>query len=231
MASDGYDVALVARSRDLLEGVAEECRALGVAADVYVADHGIRPQMDAVAGAVLARGRPLDALVLNAGVAGLTPIASPSLTEFERQIEVNLVAPIRLTRALLSAMRSPGRVVAIASVLARFGAPQVHGYCASKAGLMGFVRSLALDLARAKITVNAVLPGWVATDMAEQSIAAQAANMGMTPQEARSQFEANVPLGRFLLPEEVAHTVAFLLSEGACGITGQGLAVCGGVLA
>jgi NAD(P)-dependent dehydrogenase (short-subunit alcohol dehydrogenase family) len=146
-------------------------------------------------------------------------------------MEVNLKAPIRLCRALLPRLGEGSRIVAIASVLSRFGVPGLHGYCASKAGLVGFIRSLALDLATQGITVNAVLPAWTETEMAMSSIRGQAPSMSMTYQDARAMFETQMPIGRFLTPAEIAAMVGFLVSPAASGVTGQALNVCGGTMA
>jgi NAD(P)-dependent dehydrogenase (short-subunit alcohol dehydrogenase family) len=116
----------------------------------------------------------------------------------------------------------------MSSVLGRFGVPGYAAYCTAKHGILGFTRALALELAPRGITVNALCPGWVETDMADQGIRETAAVLGVTPKEFREQAIAGVPLKRFIDPPEIAKLVLYLTSDDASAITGQAYNICGG---
>lgn len=227
----GHDVALLGRTASRLADTAAFAAPSGGRARILKADLGDRRALDAALDE-LVRGWPwLDALVLNAGTHAPTPLEGPGLQDFDRLVEVNLAAPLRTLRRLVPHMRDGGRIVAVSSVLGRFGVPGYHGYCASKAGLLGLVRAMALELAPRRITVNAVVPGWVDTPMAAKGIAEQAPGMGLSPEQAREAFLSQVPLGRMASPSEVAHTVLHLLGPRAEIVTGQAWDVDGGVTA
>jgi len=119
-------------------------------------------------------------------------------------------------------------VINMSSVLGRFGVPGYTAYCASKHAVIGFTRALALELAKRRITVNAICPGWVETGMAVQGMQSGAKAMGVTFEEFRSQALGAVPIGRIIEPDEVANLVKFLASPQAAGITGQAYNICGG---
>jgi NAD(P)-dependent dehydrogenase (short-subunit alcohol dehydrogenase family) len=125
-------------------------------------------------------------------------------------------------------MAPGGRIVNLSSVLGRFGVSGYAAYCAAKHGVIGFTRALALELAPREITVNALCPGWVETDMADQGIRETASALGISPEEFREQAIAGVPLKRFLDPSEIAKLALYLTSEEASGITGQTYNICGG---
>jgi NAD(P)-dependent dehydrogenase (short-subunit alcohol dehydrogenase family) len=182
----------------------------------------------AVAKATSTWGR-LDIAVANAGVTGATPMRDPSAPERARAIlETNLLGTYLTFDAAARAMTGAGRLVAISSVLGKFGAPGQAAYSASKAGIHGLVRSLAVELGPQGITCNAVCPGWVDTDMARARIAELAAEAGKTVEAMRAEAERGVPIGRFVDEREVAAMVAFLCSPDAAAVTGQAISVCGG---
>jgi NAD(P)-dependent dehydrogenase (short-subunit alcohol dehydrogenase family) len=182
----------------------------------------------AVGRAIETWGR-LDLVVANAGITGGTPMGAAGSIERAKDIlDTNLFGTYVVFDAALAVMRGPGRLVAISSVLGKFGAAGQAAYCASKAGLHGLVRSVAAEVGPRGITCNAVCPGWVDTEMARSRIASIAAEAGKPYEAAREDAEKATPLGRFVEPEEVARVVAFLCSSAADAVTGQAISVCGG---
>jgi 3-hydroxybutyrate dehydrogenase len=182
----------------------------------------------AVARAIETWGR-LDVVVANAGITGNTPLGAAGSLERARDIlDTNLFGTYVAFDAALAVMRGPGRLLAISSVLGKFGAAGQAAYCASKAGLHGLVRSVAAEVGPRGITCNAICPGWVDTEMARSRLASIAEESGKPYDTARHEAEKASPLGRFVEPEEVARVVAFLCSSGGDAVTGQAISVCGG---
>ena len=221
-------VAVAGRTRAQLDGVARELEAKGgrgLALDMDVTSES------SVAGAadrLRAAASHVDVLVNNAGSGGGEPVAGSDVARWRRTIDTNLVGTYLVTRAVLPAMGPGGRIVNLSSVLGRFGVPGYTAYCASKHAVIGFTRALALELAPQQITVNAICPGWVETEMAEQGMRAGAAASGVTFEQFREGALGRVPIKRIIQPEEVADLVGFLASPAASAITGQTYNICGG---
>jgi NAD(P)-dependent dehydrogenase (short-subunit alcohol dehydrogenase family) len=233
LAADGFHMLLTGRRVENLQATAQAIEAAGGLAAVFSSDLSKRESADALAEWITKAGKPLTAVVHNAGIGGPSPLDAPNSAEFDRRLEVNLVAPMRLTRALLPLIPrdGSGRIVFVASVLARFGVPAYHGYCASKTGIAGFARALSRDLAKERISVNAICPGWVRTAMAEAGLTLLGEAQGVGVREAERRAMEAVPLGRILEPAEVGSLVSFLVSPAAAGMTGQAVNFDGGVLA
>jgi len=162
----------------------------------------------------------IDILVNNAGITRDGLLVRMKDEDWDRVLSVNLKGAFLVTRAVLPGMmkRRYGRIVNISSVIGFSGNPGQTNYAASKAGLVGFSRSLALEVARRGITVNVVAPGYIETDMT-----------AALPEKAREALLAQVPMGRAGTPEEVAHAVVFLASDKASYITGTVIHVNGGL--
>ena len=218
LAGDGARLSLLARGEGALQATAAEIGGAFVR-QVDIRDAG---QVDeAFAAAVEANG-PIHALVANSGIGG--PNEPGPEDRFLDLVATNLVGTYHCVR---SAQRrfvdGPDRrdIVVIASILARIAVPGYTGYSASKAGLLGLVRSLAAELAPDNVQVNAIAPGWVDTDMAWEGLDLLAHAIGGTREQAYEQAMQEVPLRRMSRPEDVAGTVAWLLGPDSRGVTGQ----------
>jgi NAD(P)-dependent dehydrogenase (short-subunit alcohol dehydrogenase family) len=227
LSAAGHRVALTARDRAGLDAVAAALDGPALAVPADVTDPAAA---DMVFAAVEREWGPVEVLVLNAGAATSAPLARTTDDDWQRMLEVNLTAPFRFLRRATPAMteRGWGRVVLIASVAAKRGAPYVSAYAAAKHGALGLVRSAAAELARTGVTVNAVCPGYVDTGMTDRSVAGIVAATGRTEEQARDALKRQQPIGRLVTPEEVADAVELCLRNSA--ITGQGINVDGGAV-
>jgi NAD(P)-dependent dehydrogenase (short-subunit alcohol dehydrogenase family) len=174
----------------------------------------------------------VDILVNNAGMARSAPVKAQSLAEWNRIMAVNSTGTFLCTQAFLPGMieRGWGRVVNIASVAGKLGAPYIGAYAASKHAVLGFTRSLAMEVATRGVTANAVCPGYVDTAMTDYSISNIVDKTGATAAEARRRLEAMSPQRRLIEPEEVAYLVACLCDPRARGINGQAIVLDGGMV-
>jgi NAD(P)-dependent dehydrogenase (short-subunit alcohol dehydrogenase family) len=206
LAGDGARVSLLARDRDALEQTAATTGGRTVPVDIR--------DREAVDRAIDSLGR-LDGFVAVSGIGGANEPGPGD--RWNDLVATNLSGTYWCLRAAERNLVDGGRIVVIASILARIAVPGYTGYSASKAGLLGLVRSLAAELAPRDIQVNAVCPGWIDTDMAWRGLDA----MPGSREEAHAEAMKEVPLGRMGRPEDVAGTVAWLLSEDSRGVTGQ----------
>jgi NAD(P)-dependent dehydrogenase (short-subunit alcohol dehydrogenase family) len=225
LSSEGAQLSIFARDRKRLEATAKDVAAAGGATPL-VLELDVRDAAAVDRSFAEASGKlgPFRALVANSGIGGPNP-AGPS-DRFADLVATNLSGTYACLRAAEKHL-APGpearHLVAMSSILARIGVPGYTGYCASKAGILGLVRALAMELAPANVQVNAVCPGWVETSMALEGIEGMAKAMGTTPEKARAIAMEDVPLRRMSAPEDVAGLVAWLLSPDALGVTGQSL--------
>jgi NAD(P)-dependent dehydrogenase (short-subunit alcohol dehydrogenase family) len=227
-AEPGATVAIAARTSAQLEETAEAIRVRGAKPVVLAVDITDEDAVQRAFEALRRVSPALDVLVNNAGVGGGQPIHKTETAAWRRIIDTNVWGTFLVSRQAVPMLQDGGRIINISSVLGRFGVPGYTAYCASKHAVIGLTRALALELAGRRITVNAVCPGWVDTDMAIQGMQSGASAMGVSFDEFRTRALKAVPLGRFVDPEEVANLVRFLASPPSGAITGQTYNICGG---
>ncbi len=217
----GAKVACVARNRDLLQGTVEAITAAGGTAQAFPCDVAQAASIDAVVEQVTTAWGRLDILVNNAGVTRDTLVPRMQDDQWDEVINTNLRGTFLFTRAVCRPMMSQryGRIINISSVSGIQGNKGQANYAASKAGVIGFTKSVAVELAGRNITVNAVAPGFIETDMT--------AVLGDTFKE---EAKKRIPARRIGQPEDVAACVVFLASPAAGYITGQVIAVDGGMI-
>jgi 3-oxoacyl-[acyl-carrier protein] reductase len=220
LARAGAAVTLAARNESKLNEVAAEIAALGGTAHVFVLDAESEESIKSAAKAALAHYGRIDILVNNAGITRDTLLLRMKRTDWDSVISTNLTGAFLLTQALLSPMLKArwGRIINVSSVVGQTGQAGQANYAASKAGLIGFTKSLARELASRGITANAVAPGYIETPMT-----------AVLDEKQRESVLAQIPLGRVGTDVEIAHAVAFLASEEAGYITGHVLDVNGGM--
>ena len=231
LASEGYAVSLAGRRAPPLDALAADIEASGWEA-CAIANFDVTDAVQVEAGVTKAVDRFGDiAVLINcAGEAPSAPFEKTDLELWSRVLAINLTGVFLVTQAALPSIKraATGRIVNVASTAGLTGYPYVSAYCASKHGVVGLTRALALELARTAITVNAVCPGFTDTPLIDNAIQTIVGKTGRTPDEARSSLARSNPQGRLVTPAEVAHTVAWLVSDGAAVITGQSIAVAGG---
>ena len=218
-------MALAARDEAACRTVAGEITARGGEAIPIGCDVTLAVSVSAAVAVVVARFRHIDILVNNAGLGGPTPLAEPDDSRWDAILATNLTAVFRVTREAAPFLRDGGRILNLSSVVGRFGVAGYGAYSASKHGVIGLTRTLALELAPRGITVNALCPGWVDTEMARSGF--RRAGRG-SEEEGRQAAAEMAPLGRVLDPEEVAGLAAYLASDEAKSVTGQAIVIDGG---
>lgn len=221
LAAEGVRVALVARDVGQLNAVADQVRRLGVDAEVFPADISDEPRVLQLERDVIAKLGPVDILINNAGIAVRKLCVDLTLAEWMGVLNTNLTSAFLLCRSFVPHMkgRGYGRIINIASIMGHISVPLRTAYSSSKAGLMGFTRALALELAPDGITVVSISPGPYATEMTIPL---------MTNPEINEQFMSKTPMKRWGQPEEIGQLARYLCSEDAGFITGTDIVVDGG---
>jgi 3-oxoacyl-[acyl-carrier protein] reductase len=220
LARMGARIALAARNEAKLEAVAAEIEAAGGQANPFFMDVSDEASIQAAAKAAIAHFGAVEILVNNAGITRDTLLLRMKRADWDAVMTTNLTGAFLLTQALLNPMLRArwGRIINVSSVVGRTGQAGQANYSASKAGLIGFTRSMAREVASRSVTVNAVAPGYIETAMTS-----------VLEDKQREAFLTHIPLGRAGTDEEVAHAVAFLASPQAGYITGHVLDVNGGL--
>jgi 3-hydroxybutyrate dehydrogenase len=230
-AREGARIAVIARTEAEVARVSEEVKAETSAETMYATcDVSDRESVEIALADVRERLGTIDILVNNAGVAESAPLVKTSNELWQRHIEINLTGTFYFTRAVLPAMveRSYGRVINIASIAGKTGAPYIAAYSASKHGVLGLTRSVALEVATKGVTVNAICPGYVDTDMTTRALETIEARTGKSIDEALDAIKRMSPQNRLITPEEVAALALLLASDDGRGINGQAINVDGG---
>ena len=224
LAGRGARVLGVSRTEGELASLAEEAPV-----EVLIESVATEEGCERIVAETRTRLGPVEILVLNAGIGSghEREIWAQETSVWRETMAVNLDGPFFLCRAVSADMKEGGwgRIVMVSSTSGEVGSPSTSAYTASKHGLMGLMRSVAQDLGPHGATCNAVLPGWVRTEMAERSARIEAERRGVTVDEVWAERAAAYPSNRVVTPEEIAETVAFLASEEASGINGEGVTV------
>ncbi len=229
LAREGCNVAICARGKAALEKTVKESRALGVKAEGFRADLSRREDADAFVRSAAEALGPLNVLVLNAG--GPPPGSFQALEDeaWRKATDLTLMSTVWLVREALPHMaKAGGSIVAIVSTSVKEPIDNLLLSNSLRLAVVGLLKSLSRELAPRGITVNAVLPGYVDTDRLQELFTKRAEAQKRRPEDIRQEVLADVPLGRFASPDEVADVVVFLASRRAAYVTGTFIAVDGG---
>ena len=222
LAAEGAALALVARDAAKLNETAETIRASGGRAEVFTADIAIEAEVARVREEFTARcGNALHILINNAGINIRKPITDFTLAEWNTVMNTNVTSAFLLCRAFVPLMKGQGygRIINMTSMMSHISLPGRTAYSASKTALLGFTRSLALELAPEKVTVNGISPGVYDTEINAPL---------MNNAELRAQFLSKIPVGRFGSPDEIGKLAVFICSEDAGFLTGTDIVIDGG---
>lgn len=223
----GHRVALTARNAEQLDETAALLSGPGMTHPADITDDDAVGELFA---AVEDEWGPVDILVANAGAGASSPVHRTTDEDWQRMLDLNLTAPFQCIRRAVPAMTDTGwgRIVVVASMAAKMGAPYLAAYTAAKHGVLGLVRASAAELAGSGITVNAVCPGYADTPMTDQVVQNIQSRTGRSTKEVRAILARKQPIGRLVTPDEVAQTIMLCITNGA--ITGQGINVDGGAV-
>jgi NAD(P)-dependent dehydrogenase (short-subunit alcohol dehydrogenase family) len=229
---EGADVMLAATNESLLEEVAEPLAVHGTKIAIAVADVSDPEACKALVDRTTSALGGLDVLVNAAGIYIAKPFVEYSYEEFDRMQRVNLYGVFSLMQYVLPGMiaQQYGKIINVASTAGKWGSRNQTPYNVAKHGVVGMTRSVALEVGRNGININAICPGWVQTDLMEDFMSSHAKLAGLTIEAMREACLAKVPIGRFLDVAECGHLAVYLASAESDGMTGQSLLLDGGLL-
>ena len=231
-AQEGASLYLIARKKDVLENLAGK---LGIdSSKVFTHALDVTDRnacFEAVANAEKYFGK-VDVLVNNAGIYRAKPFLEHTPQDYQDMLDVNLFGVLNFTQACLPYMqeRKKGSIINIASTAGKWGSRNQSAYNVSKHAVVGLTRCVALEAGVHKVTVNAICPGFVETDMLDELRAQASSSAGTSIEDFEKAALARVPLGRMMRPEEIASLAVFLASPGAAGMTGQSIHMDGGMI-
>jgi NAD(P)-dependent dehydrogenase (short-subunit alcohol dehydrogenase family) len=224
LGEEGATVALVSRDDKSLSKVSEKAKRLGIRSEVFVADISKEAGVEHLRDEVISRLGVVDIIVNNAGVNIRKPLTDFTVAEWRSVIDTNLIGPFLLCRAFVPMMkgRGYGRIINITSTMSHVATANRTAYAASKAGLLGFTKALAIELAPEAITVNGISPGWFETELTKP--------IWDNP-EANESLVQRIPLGKWGDVDEIGKLAAYLCSNKAGYITGTDILIDGGYVA
>jgi NAD(P)-dependent dehydrogenase (short-subunit alcohol dehydrogenase family) len=220
-AEAGAEVVICGRRAEALQAVAAPLGARWIAGDV-TGEQDVKR--------IFAESGPCDIVIANAGAADSAPLGRTTLDQWNAMIAVNLTGVFLTFREGLSQLPGWGRLIAVASTAGLKGYAYVAPYAAAKHGVVGLCRSLAQEVAKRPVTVNALCPGFLDTEMTDRSVANIVAKTGRSAEDVRATLAAANPQKRLIRPDEVTATALWLCGPGSDGINGQALAIAGGEL-
>ena len=231
-ARDGADLCLAATDRGRLEAARATIDNAASPIEIVEFDVADRAACFAAVEQLTSQGKPIDVLVNSAGAYRASLFLDYDIGDIDHLMQVNYYGTVHMLQAALPAMRERGfgRIVNIASTAGKWGSANQSAYNASKHAVVGLTRSVALEMASSGVTVNAICPGLVNTELAD-TLVSRYAEIGGTTEEAMMQaILARIPVGRIIQPEEIAELAVYLASRNAGGMTGQSLLYDGGML-
>jgi meso-butanediol dehydrogenase/(S,S)-butanediol dehydrogenase/diacetyl reductase len=232
LAKEGAIVVVSDVNEDAAKSTAGEIKSMGGQSLAIKMDVRSANEIDQVINRTLDEFGRIDILVNNAGVSTMAPVVDMTEEEWDFNLDVNAKGTFLCTKSVLRQMIKQGkggRIVCVSSLAGKFGNKYYSHYSASKWAVIGFVKSVAMEVAQHQITVNAVCPGRVATSMEEREMGWEAKYLKMPLEDVKKAYVASIPLGRLETPEDVAKLVVFLASDDADYITGEAIEVTGGM--
>jgi NAD(P)-dependent dehydrogenase (short-subunit alcohol dehydrogenase family) len=231
-AGAGHDVVICGRNEKSLESSAAEIGRHGGAVRYFVCDVTRKTDVEHLAGEIGRQLGALQVLINNAGIARAAGFLEMSDGLWEEILQTNLTGAYNCCKVFLGGMLQAGwgRIINIASTTAKVGYPYVTAYTASKHGVLGLTRSLALETARAGVTVNAICPGYLNNELTHENARRMAERTGKKVEDIIALFAASAPQKRLIEPEEVASLALLLAGEKSAGITGQAINIDGGAV-
>lgn len=230
-AFEGAKLSITARDRDSLQKIEQQITALGSEVISVVGDVTIEPDVEHIINCTIDTFGRLDIACNNAGVSSMSPGLEITRNDWDFNMDINAKAVFfacQLEARQMTKQRA-GKIINIASMASKRGIPLLAHYCASKYAVIGFSKSLALELAEKNITVNCICPGLVKTEMQDREVAWEAKLRNMTKEEVVKEYISSTPLGRLETPEDVAKVAVFLASDMSDFVTGQAINVTGGI--